>query len=168
MAESDCEDHMAIANTIKKRNVALGFVLSVVVVILTIYRALGRLGQLSVIQLLGRRTDQADARSGRRSILVGWGAGLLALSPIQLPRMAEIGVDWRVAAFTLGTSLVTGVLLVVRPNRTRKRAVRHIVRHFADLGANTIGAVDRLPLLAVIHELGEARDAPPQELTCTS
>ncbi|HSG46765.1 MAG TPA: ABC transporter permease, partial [Longimicrobiales bacterium] len=42
-------------------------------------------------------------------LLAHWGVGLVALSPAQLPRMADIGVDWRVAAFTLVTALGTGV-----------------------------------------------------------
>jgi putative ABC transport system permease protein len=40
---------------------------------------------------------------------------LLAASPANLPRMATIEMDWRVLAFTLGVSILTGVLFGILP-----------------------------------------------------
>ncbi|HEY0970926.1 MAG TPA: ABC transporter permease [Gemmatimonadales bacterium] len=49
-------------------------------------------------------------------LLAAWGTDLLvSLGPAELPRLQEIGVDGRVAAFALVASLVTGVLFGVAP-----------------------------------------------------
>ena len=37
--------------------------------------------------------------------------------------------------------LVQSVIMICRPDRTRRRNCRHAVRHFTDLGANVIGAI---------------------------
>lgn len=42
-------------------------------------------------------------------------AALLAVSPDPIPRAAEIGLDWRVIAWTLGLSLATGLALGMVP-----------------------------------------------------
>ena len=48
-------------------------------------------------------------------VAVGLVRGLLAMSPETLPRMAEVGIDWRVALFTLGISLAASLLFGVAP-----------------------------------------------------
>jgi predicted permease len=41
--------------------------------------------------------------------------GLLAIGPTGLPRIAEIGIDWQVALFTLGVSLAASLLFGLAP-----------------------------------------------------
>ncbi|HSM60770.1 MAG TPA: ABC transporter permease, partial [Longimicrobiales bacterium] len=50
--------------------------------------------------------------SGALGLLVArWGVGaILSLSPVRLPRMGEIGLDWRVLGFAASAALVTGVV----------------------------------------------------------
>jgi len=53
----------------------------------------------------------ALAAGGLGLLLARWGVrALVALSPTRLPRMEDIGVDWRVVAFTFLASLVTGLV----------------------------------------------------------
>jgi putative ABC transport system permease protein len=48
--------------------------------------------------------------------LAAWGVSLLSnLSQIQIPRSHEIGLDWRVLLFTLGVSVLTGLLFGLIP-----------------------------------------------------
>ncbi len=49
-------------------------------------------------------------------LLARWGVDLiLYMSPEAIPRSGEIGLDWRVLAFTIGVSLITGVLFGLMP-----------------------------------------------------
>jgi predicted permease len=49
-------------------------------------------------------------------ILAVWGTTLLASLPsLQIPRLAQAGIDFRVLAFTLGVSVFTGVLFGMAP-----------------------------------------------------
>jgi putative ABC transport system permease protein len=49
-------------------------------------------------------------------LVAQWGVKLiLYVSPNALPRSREIGLDWRVLAFTLGLSFVTGILFGLMP-----------------------------------------------------
>src|SRR5579863_5138913 len=49
-------------------------------------------------------------------LLAVWGTTLLAgLPSLQIPRLAQAGVDLRVLAFTLGVSVVTGILFGMAP-----------------------------------------------------
>jgi putative ABC transport system permease protein len=48
--------------------------------------------------------------------LAAWGVSLLSnLSQIQIPRLHEIGLDWRVLLFTFGVSVLTGILFGLVP-----------------------------------------------------
>src|SRR5215211_3304945 len=49
-------------------------------------------------------------------VLAFWGTSLLvAFKPENLPRLSEIGVDWRVLGFTLGISILTGLVFGLVP-----------------------------------------------------
>ena len=54
---------------------------------------------------------------GALGVLVARGLvrGLIALGPTDLPRVAEIGIDWKVALFTLGVSLGASLLVSLAP-----------------------------------------------------
>jgi putative ABC transport system permease protein len=48
--------------------------------------------------------------------LAAWGIAMLAqFGPANLPRLAEINIDWRVMAFTLTASLATGIIFGLAP-----------------------------------------------------
>ncbi len=48
--------------------------------------------------------------------LAAWGIAMLAqFGPANLPRLAEINIDWRVMAFTLTVSLATGIIFGLAP-----------------------------------------------------
>src|SRR4029078_5866555 len=90
---------------------------------LLLVRAAGREREIAVRATLGagrgRIVRQLLVESLLRSCIARarglaagvWGVrGLLALAPKVLPRIDEIGFDWRVALFTGGVSLVTGLV----------------------------------------------------------
>ena len=54
---------------------------------------------------------------GTLGVLVACGLvqALIAIGPTDLPRVAEIGIDWRVALFTLGVSLGASLLFGIAP-----------------------------------------------------
>ena len=51
--------------------------------------------------------------------------GLIAMGPTDLPRVAEIGIDWRVALFTLGVSLGASLLFGLAPAIQASRGDLH-------------------------------------------
>jgi putative ABC transport system permease protein len=49
-------------------------------------------------------------------VLAFWGTSLLVwFKPENLPRLSELGVDWRVLGFTLGISILTGLIFGLAP-----------------------------------------------------
>jgi predicted permease len=62
--------------------------------------------------------------------------GMLVLAPANLPRLAEVSLDWRAAAFTLAISLATGILFGFAPARN---AVRSDMAHLLREGSKTAG-----------------------------
>jgi putative ABC transport system permease protein len=69
-----------------------------------------------VRQLLAEGLLLALAGAGGGLLLATWGtAALTALSPATMLRLQPVGADWRVLAFTLSLSLLTGLLFGLAP-----------------------------------------------------
>jgi putative ABC transport system permease protein len=67
-------------------------------------------------QLLTESVLLALVGGGIGLLLARWGIDLILwVSPDAIPRKSEIGLDWNVLAFTLGVSVVTGVLFGLIP-----------------------------------------------------
>jgi len=58
--------------------------------------------------------------------LAAWGVRALAkIEQVRIPRAHELGLDWRVLAFTLGASLLTGILFGLLPALQSSKADLH-------------------------------------------
>jgi putative ABC transport system permease protein len=83
---------------------------------LAVRAALGASRGGIVLQLLTEAAVLAGV-GGALGVLVARALvhGLIALGPADLPRAGEVGIDWRVAVFTLGVSLGASVLFGLAP-----------------------------------------------------
>ncbi len=106
---------------------------------LLLVRAISRKREFAIRSALGAGRSRIVRQLLTESVLLSLGGGvlgtalgvagmrgLLAFSPAGLPRIGEdgsaIGMDWRVLCFTLGVSLLTGVLFGVFPAFSASRA----------------------------------------------
>jgi putative ABC transport system permease protein len=151
---------------------AVGFVLLIAcanVANLQLARAEARQTEIAVRAALGagrQRLIRQFLTEAMVYALIGGASGLglaalgtkllLATSPDSLPRSAEIGLDGRVVLFTLGVSLVTGLLFGLAPllhltNRTTNAALR-------EGGTRTTAGIarQRLRRLLVVSEMALA------------
>ena len=71
-------------------------------------------------------------------LLARWGIDLiLYLSPDAIPRSKEIGINWRVMSFTLGVSLLTGILFGLAPALQSSRV--NVQKALKDTGRGVTG-----------------------------
>ena len=110
---------------------AVGAVLLVLVVNLanlSLARAAGRARDAAIRTALGASQARLVRQSLMESVLLAvaggslgilpawWGVNaLVAAAPVDLPRLAEVHVDWRVLLFAAGISLVAGIAFGVLP-----------------------------------------------------
>ena len=84
-----------------------------------------------------------------------WGSvGALSVSPQKLPRANEIGLDAHVLLFTLGTSLLAGILFGPAP--ALKISQTNLQETFKDGGRDSIGRAESLT--ACFHRRGIGPD----------
>lgn len=90
-------------------------------------------------------------------VLAVWGTNLLvAFKPDNLPRLSEIGVDSRVLVFTLGISLLTGLLFGLLPAWSASRSRVAETLKEGGRSATAGGARQRLRNTFVVVELAVA------------
>ncbi|HLJ76962.1 MAG TPA: ABC transporter permease, partial [Acidobacteriaceae bacterium] len=99
---------------------------------LLLVRATGRKREFAIRAAMGARPIRIMRQLLTESILLAFTGGvlgsilgyagvraLLAISPANLPRVGEngagVGLDWRILAFTLGVSLLTGIIFGIFP-----------------------------------------------------
>jgi putative ABC transport system permease protein len=84
-------------------------------------------GRARIILQLLTESVLLSVTGGILGLLLGYVGvrGLLAISPGDIPRIGEngaaVGIDWRVLAFTLGVSLLTGILFGLFPALSASR-----------------------------------------------
>lgn len=84
-------------------------------------------GRLRILRQLLTESVLLSFTGGALGSVLGFAGvrALLAISPADLPRLGEngsaVGIDWRVLAFTLAVSLLTGILFGLIPGLTASR-----------------------------------------------
>jgi putative ABC transport system permease protein len=115
-------------------------------------------GRLRLLRQLLTESITLSVLGGVAGILLGsWGVNaLLALNPIQLPQYNKIGVDVTVLAFTLVTSVVTGIVFGLAPAWQSLRFDLHSALKEGGRGAVAESGQRRLSSLLVIAEMAMA------------
>jgi putative ABC transport system permease protein len=133
---------------------AVGFVLLIAcvnVANLLAGRSAAREGELAVRAALGAGTGRLRAQLMTESVILGLLGGalgillahrgvrlFLSIEPGILPREAEVAVDGRVLAFTLGISVLAGLLFGMAPGLRFSRA--SLLSTLGDAGRRSVGA----------------------------
>jgi predicted permease len=149
---------------------AVGFVLLIAcvnVANLLLARSTSRMREFSIRSALGasrgRCTRQLLSESVLLSVMGGllglllatWGLrGALSVLPQALPRTNEFGLDAHVLFFTLGTSLLAGILFGLAP--ALKISQTNLQETFKEAGRGSIGGRSRLQRVFIVAELALA------------
>jgi putative ABC transport system permease protein len=108
-------------------------------------------------QLLTESVLLALAGGALAVVLAFWGTSLLvAFKPENLPRLSEIVVDWRVLGFTLGISLLTGLVFGLAPAWAASRSGAGDALKEGGRSATAGSARQRLRSTFVVVELAVA------------
>ena len=124
---------------------------------IAIRRALGASGSRLVKQLLTESVLLACIGGALGLVLAAWGVDLLlALSPANLPRAHEAGIDGRVLGFTLGLSLAVGLIFGLAPALQGSRADLNEELKAGGRGTSTSPRRNRVRSLLVVSEVALA------------
>jgi putative ABC transport system permease protein len=117
---------------------------------LLLARAHGRTREVAVRAALGAGRRRLIQQFLAESLVLGVAGGLaglavaywatralVALGPTSVPRLAEVAIDWRVLAFTMGTALATSVVFGLIP--AVASAGRGATRFISSAGRGTVG-----------------------------
>jgi predicted permease len=149
---------------------AVGFVLLIACVNianLLLARSTSRMREFAVRSALGASKGRCIRQLLSESVLLSvmggllgllvamWGSvGALSVLPQKLPRANEIGLDAHVLLFTLGTSLLAGILFGLAP--ALKISQTNLQETFKDGGRGSIGGRSRLQRVFIVAELALA------------
>jgi putative ABC transport system permease protein len=118
---------------------------------LLLARANGRTREVAVRAALGAGRGRLVQQFLAESIVLGVAGGvaglgvaywctraLVALGPASIPRLGEVGVDWRVLAFTVATAMLTSVVFGLVPALAATGG--SIARFVSSAGRGTVGS----------------------------
>ena len=149
---------------------AVGFVLLIAcanVANLLLARSTGRAREFAIRSALGASPLRVIRQLLTESVMLGIGGGaiglllakwgtraILAALPDALPRSEEIGIDWHVLVFTVGVSVLTGILFGLVPAIKTLRPDMH--ETLKEGGRGSSGARHRTQSVFVIVEMAMA------------